>query len=219
MTTKRSSTNLLLLALRLVINLCLWIIAGVIMSLLMDCLGIAMLGHHSGLLLIRHLMLESMQYIHESNTVRLIMISLPNPLTGQSVSWITWLPSGLQANAAHIYIALFPYINAVIFGLHLIVLRLALLWSQWLPFFGLITWVAAGDGLVCRQIRRYRIARESASTYEQYSNLTAFSLIGTTVFFLTMPIPLHPMLLFCFVGYLCYGISLQKSIKHYKKYY
>lgn len=110
-----------------------------------------------------------------------------------------------------------PYINAMLIGIKLLLIRLYLL-LHWCPLFLIFGTVGFVDGLARRYIRRQCVARESALIYHNARSLIMFSLILGSFMDLMLPVSVSYTEYILIISAMTFGFAIQITAKNFKKY-
>ncbi len=116
-----------------------------------------------------------------------------------------------------LWFELYPYLNAILVGIKLLLIRLYLL-LHWSILFVILGVVGLMDGLAQRYIRRQAAGRESALVYHNAKPLIALSFILGIFIDLILPVSLIHTEWILVISTITFGLALQMTAKSFKKY-
>ena len=136
------------------------------------------------------------------------------------IRWITPVPSneepGVRPALHRLYLPVADYVLAGMQITQVFAVRLAIL-TLATPVFGLFTLVALVDGLVRRDLRRWRGGRESSFVYHYAKKAAIPLIIIAWVLYLALPFSLHPSWIILPFA-LAFAFALTITASTFKKY-
>jgi hypothetical protein len=137
------------------------------------------------------------------------IVSLNNNFIGHRFAWLEWL-SNIKINFLTQEYELFIAVTEIIITRFFIFLLA-------MPLFVLFLTIFMTDGLVAREIRKFRGARESTLIFHRAKLCMSFSFFVPLFIFLSLPVFISPML-FLIIQSLMLSISAHFAVKFFKKY-
>lgn len=187
----------------------LWVLISSISCLLLSVVIVAWQGEVRGFAYLHALMQSDWQYLQGIGKTGLIGV------IQQSVQAV---PDQIEWQARqHIVLMLLPYLNALLLGLKLLMVRLFFL-LHWGVLTLLLGVVALVDGLTQRSIRRAHVGRESAVMYHHAKSLIMFSIIMGVIVTLVLPVTMLTTAWVMLSAILLSTLAIQMTAKQFKKY-
>ncbi len=207
-----------------------WLITRFIGWLIMGCLGCIVLailivilnGEQSGFNWLEALIQNDYHYLttmiqpESLSSVNYWLQIIPDSFSASTIKAIK-LPVLSLSYQSHFWMMITPFINAVLLGIKLLIIRLYLL-LRWSPLFLLLGFVGLIDGLTQRYIRRAAAGRESALIYHNAKPLIILSLIVGIFMVLILPVPVKFSEWILVASASLMGLAIQITAKSFKKY-
>ncbi len=220
-----------------------WKIIGILLtsllvSLLIECVGMTFLWVHEGAEHSRQVMLTESGYLSHGFTRSLLMSAPVTVITGwisQAYQWlfvdsgfINWLDEARQASpkadasqllnraGGWLVMVLWDYLQAAVYVTVIFAIRVAILVLS-IPLFIMVSMTGIVDGLVRRDLRRYGAGYESSFVYHHAKLYVKPALYGPCMLYLAWPTAVWPDLLLLPAAMLL-GVVLSVVTRSFKKY-
>lgn len=136
---------------------------------------------------------------------------LQQPVPGDAWS------SGVRATAQSFYLGVAHYVEAAVTMTQVFALRLAVLILS-LPLFVLFSLIAAVDGLIERDLRRWGLGDESGFIYHPVRKAVKLVFLAAWLIYLSLPTSIHPNLVIVpFAMLVAFFVEL--TVSKFKKYW
>ncbi|KAA1192723.1 TIGR03747 family integrating conjugative element membrane protein [Pseudohalioglobus sediminis] len=188
-----------------------WLIISLAFSILIEWVGMTFWWEEQGVAHSRQMLVNELQFLgtdfHRSwltahpmqfaSDLSESFYTIAFEWTGivDLIRWITPIPSneepGVRPVLHRLYLPVADYVLAGMQITQVFAVRLAIL-TLATPVFGLFTLVALVDGLVRRDLRRWRGGRESSFVYHYAKKAAIPVIIIAWVLYLALPFSLHP---------------------------
>lgn len=216
------SISLIQLWFWLIVNFIGWLFVGCLGCLAVSIVIVSLHGQQAGFAILQNLIQQDYAYLLQTANPQagLIIHSWLQKINSLIVIPKFSLPQQFSYMQSHLHRAIeviLPYVNAIILGLNLLIIRVYLL-LRWCPLFLLLGLTGLIDGLAQRSIRRASAGRESALIYHQAKPLIIFSLILGIFVYLILPVQAEQSEWILVVAAILFGISFQVTAKSFKKY-
>jgi hypothetical protein len=137
------------------------------------------------------------------------IVSLNNDFIGHRLSWLAGLSS--------LKISILSQAFALLIAVTEIIVTRFFIFLLSMPLFVLFMIIFMTDGLVAREIRKFRGARESTFIFHRAKLCMGFSFFVPLFIYLSLPVFISPML-FLITQSLMLSISAHFAVKYFKKY-
>jgi integrating conjugative element membrane protein (TIGR03747 family) len=196
-----------------------WLVIGAFGCLAVAIVIVIMHGKQAGITNLQVLVQTDYRYLLDTLPGnKLLMINHWLGLVPQDIKVNTrLLPIISQAYQAYFWMIIHPFVQAILLGTQLLMIRLYLL-LRWCPLFLLLGLIGLIDGLAQRYIRRTAAGRESALIYHNAKPLVMLSLLLGIFIDLVLPISMTNAEWILAASALLFGIAIQVTAKSFKKY-
>ena len=217
------------------IQLCVWLVISLILSIVIEWIGMRWFWPEQGADHAKKVFMTDQNYLNDQ--LRESSLSIKNHIvtfTNDAATWVEnqsgfnalfeFIPStpgsklsGLRAWGYGQYARFDLYLQASSYVTQTFVIRLALILFS-LPLFCIAMLVGAIDGLVERDLRRWGGGRESSNVFNLARSSVVPSFVMACVVYISLPFSVHPGIVILPFA-LLFGLAVRIAFERLKKYF